>query len=216
MKQWTVLQQLVREQLVAVIRGNSPEQAEKTAAACIRGGIEALEVTFTIPEAEGVIRSLRRQYPEALVGAGTVLDTETARMAIAAGASFVVSPHGEEAIARMCHRYQVPYLPGCMTVKEMVSALEWGCSILKLFPGNAFGPSFIKSLKGPLPQAEFMPTGGVHVENVTQWLKYGAVAVGVGGELTRPAAGGDYGEVERRARALVEKVAAHRREVGHG
>ncbi|PTX58501.1 2-dehydro-3-deoxyphosphogluconate aldolase/(4S)-4-hydroxy-2-oxoglutarate aldolase [Melghirimyces profundicolus] len=214
MKQWRVLSQLVKERVVAVIRGETPEQAEAAAAACYRGGIRTLEVTFTVPEAERVIGNLRRRFPEALIGAGTVLDAETARMAISAGASFVVSPHPEETLARMCHRYQVPYLPGCMTVKEMVGALEWGCSILKLFPGNAFGPAFLRSLKGPLPQAEFMPTGGVNVENVTDWLQSGAVAVGIGGELIRPAENGDFEEVERRARELMARVKTDREEVG--
>ena len=108
---------------------------------------------------------------DAVLGAGTVLDAETARHAILYGAKFVVSPHFSEEVATVCNRYGIPYLPGCMTIREMVKALESGCDILKLFPANNFDPSFIKSVKGPLPHVQIMPTGGINASNMQEWLR---------------------------------------------
>lgn len=179
--------------VVAVVRAENEEQAEQISRACIEGGIPAIEVTFTVPGAESVIRSLKSKFTkeELIVGAGTVLDSETARIAILAGAEYVVSPAFDLETAKLCNRYQVAYMPGCMTLKEMITAMEAGADIIKVFPGNAFGPDFIKAIKGPLPQTVLMPTGGVSLDNVDQWIKNGCVAVGVGGELTAPAKTGD-------------------------
>lgn len=194
--------------VVAVVRAESEEQAEKISRACIEGGIPAIEVTFTVPGAESVIRSLKSKFTkeELIVGAGTVLDSETARIAILAGAEYVVSPAFDLETAKLCNRYQVAYMPGCMTLKEMITAMEAGADIIKVFPGNAFGPDFIKAIKGPLPQTVLMPTGGVSLDNVDQWIKNGCVAVGVGGELTAPAKTGDYAKITEIARQFVEKV----------
>ncbi|PTX61837.1 2-dehydro-3-deoxyphosphogluconate aldolase/(4S)-4-hydroxy-2-oxoglutarate aldolase [Melghirimyces profundicolus] len=167
MKQWRVLSQLVKERVVAVIRGETPEQAEAAAAACYRGGIRNLEVTFTVPEAERVIGNLRRRFPEALIGAGTVLDAETARGFLRGESSSGGDPGPD-----------VPSLSSALSPRmhdreRDGGGVGMGFSILKLFPGNAFGPAFLKSLKGPLPQAEFIPTGGVNLNNVTDWLQSG-------------------------------------------
>ena len=137
-----------------------------------------------------------------IIGAGTVLDSETARIAILAGAEYIVSPCFDEATAKLCNRYQVPYMAGCMTIGEIVRAMEAGVDIVKLFPGSAFGPDFIKAIKAPLPQANIMPTGGVSLENVDQWIKNGVIAVGAGGKL----ASGTSEEITATAKAFVAKV----------
>ena|SRR5690554_1928372 len=194
--------------VVAVIRANNSEEAIKISEACIEGGIPAIELTFTVPGAHDVIKTLNERFShdELILGAGTVLDSETARIAILNGATYIVSPHFNLETAKLCNRYQIPYMPGCLTITEMVTAMEAGCDIVKLFPGSSFGPSYVKAVKGPLPQANIMPTGGVSIDNVGEWIKNGVVAVGVGGELTRPAATGDYAKVAQNARDFVEAV----------
>ena len=200
------LQQLTEHRLAVVIRGKNEDEAVKTADACYRGGIRGLEVTFSVPGADNVIRRVKENYPEAVTGAGTVLDSETARIAILAGAEFIVSPSFDENTAKLCNRYQIPYLPGCMTVKEMVTALEYGVQIIKLFPGSSYSPDFIKNVKGPLPQVQMMPTGGVNLANVSDWFAHGAVMVGVGGEITKGAKSGDFEDVEKQASLFAEAV----------
>ena len=178
------LQRIHETGVVAVVRAENEEQAEKISRACMDGGISAIEVTFTVPGADRVITSLKNKFTEdeLVLGAGTVLDSETARIAILAGAQYIVSPCFDLETARLCNRYQIPYMPGCMTISEIVEAMEAGADVIKVFPGNAFGPDFIKAIKGPLPQATLMPTGGVSLDNVDQWIKNGCIAVGVGGE----------------------------------
>ena len=199
--------------VVAVVRANSIEEAEKISAACIEGGTSAIEVTFTVPGADKVIASLKEKFSEEelVVGAGTVLDSETARIAILAGAKYIVSPGFDLETAKLCNRYQIPYMPGCMTITEIIKAMEAGADVIKVFPGSAFGPSIIKDFKAPLPQAPIMPTGGVDLENVGKWIKNGCVAVGVGGKLTAGAKTGNYVEVTRMAKLFVEKVKEVRR-----
>lgn len=202
------LQKIHETGVVAVVRAENEEQAEKISRACIEGGIPAIEVTFTVPGADRVISALKEKFSkdELIVGAGTVLDSETARIAILAGAQYIVSPCFDLETAKLCNRYQVPYMPGCMTITEIVQAMEAGADVIKVFPGNAFGPDIIKAIKGPLPQATLMPTGGVSLDNVDQWIKNGCVAVGVGGELTAGAKTGNYELVTETAKAFVSKV----------
>ncbi|MEC0284293.1 bifunctional 4-hydroxy-2-oxoglutarate aldolase/2-dehydro-3-deoxy-phosphogluconate aldolase [Terribacillus saccharophilus] len=209
MRKAEVLAKLTDQAIVAVVRADSPEQAIQISDACIEGGLTGIEVTFTVKDADQVIKQLSAQYSENLdvvVGAGTVLDSTTARLAILAGASFIVSPTFDAETAKLCNLYQVPYLPGCMTIGEIKQAMEAGADIIKLFPGSAFGPSFIKAVKAPLPQANIMPTGGVDLENVGDWLKNGAVAVGVGGSLVAPASTGDYDKITSIAQQYIQKV----------
>jgi 2-dehydro-3-deoxyphosphogluconate aldolase/(4S)-4-hydroxy-2-oxoglutarate aldolase len=163
-----------------------------------------LEVTFTVPNATAAIADLAKRYASAqvAVGAGTVLDPETARAAILAGAQFVVSPGSDAATARLCRRYQVPYLPGAGTATEIIRALEDGADIVKVFPGEVLGPAFVKAVRGPLPHAPLMPTGGVSVETAGQWIGAGCVALGVGGELTK----GDPDAISARARQLLAAI----------
>jgi 2-dehydro-3-deoxyphosphogluconate aldolase/(4S)-4-hydroxy-2-oxoglutarate aldolase len=171
------------------------------------GGIDAIEITFTVPGAHKVIESLTAEFGDSLlVGAGTVLDSETARIAILAGAKYIVSPGFDADTARLCNRYQIPYMAGCMTITEMIRAMEAGVDLIKVFPGSAFGPSFVKAVLGPLPQAVLMPTGGVSLDNVDEWIKNGCIAVGVGGNLTK----GTSQEITQAAREYVEKIAAAR------
>jgi 2-dehydro-3-deoxyphosphogluconate aldolase / (4S)-4-hydroxy-2-oxoglutarate aldolase len=214
MKKLATLNKLTECGVVAVVRADSKEEAIKISEACVKGGIYGIEVTFTVQDADLVIKELTSFYQnssEVVVGAGTVLDATTARIAILAGAQYIVSPSFDEETAKLCNLYQIPYMPGCMTITEMKQALTAGVDIVKLFPGNAFGPDFIKAVKAPLPQVNIMPTGGVSLENVGQWIKNGCVAVGVGGNLVAPAKTGEFEKITEIAQAYVEQVQAARR-----
>ncbi|MDI6452497.1 bifunctional 2-keto-4-hydroxyglutarate aldolase/2-keto-3-deoxy-6-phosphogluconate aldolase [Peloplasma aerotolerans] len=203
-----VLKKITDVGVVAVIRAETSKQAIDIAKACIQGGLAAIEVTFTVPNALKVIEDLVKAIPqdELIIGAGTVLDSETARIAILAGAQYIVSPGFDLKTAQLCNRYQIPYMPGCLTITEMITAMEAGCDVVKLFPGSAFGPSYVKAVKGPLPQINIMPTGGVSLDNVKEWVSNGVVAVGVGSELTGPAKKGDFESVTQNAKAFVNAV----------
>ena len=194
--------------VVAVVRAKNAEEGLRIAEACAAAGIAALEITFTVPGTLDVIKKLSEAYNtgEIIVGAGTVMDSETARAAILAGAQYVVSPYLNKEVVTLCNRYQVACMPGAMTVKEVVACMESGADIVKIFPGELFGPQIIKAIKGPIPQARMMPTGGVSLDNVTEWIKAGAVAVGVGGSLTAGAGNGNYKAVTETGRQFVEKV----------
>lgn len=203
MRKYEVLQRIEEVGVVAVVRAENSEQAKKIALACMEGGIDSIEITFTVPGAHKVIESLTEEFGDRLlVGAGTVLDSETARVAILAGAKYIVSPGFDLETAKLCNRYQIPYMAGCMTITEMIKAMEAGVDVIKVFPGSAFGPSFIKAVLGPLPQAVLMPTGGVSIDNVDQWIKNGCIAVGVGGNLTK----GTSEEMTKAAKEFVAKV----------
>jgi len=203
-----VLGKVIESGLVAIVRTNSSDQAARIAEACARGGAAAIEITFTVPGATAVIEALAKQYgsDEILIGAGTVLDPETARIAILAGAQYIVSPSVSPETARLCNRYQIPYMPGAGTMREIIDAMECGADIVKLFPGETLGPAFVKAVKGPLPQASLMPTGGVAVDNVAEWIKAGAVAVGVGGSLTAGAQSGNFQQITDTAKQFIERI----------
>jgi 2-dehydro-3-deoxyphosphogluconate aldolase / (4S)-4-hydroxy-2-oxoglutarate aldolase len=212
MKRMELIGKIVESGVVAVIRAESKEQGIKITEAVKKGGIKALEVTMTVPGAVDIIKELAERYKDedVIIGAGTVLDPETARLCILAGAQYIVSPSLNVETVKLCNRYRIPVMPGVMTVKETLEALELGVEICKVFPGNAFGPSIISAFKGPIPQGNFMPTGGVSLENVKDWIKSGAVAVGTGGDLTKGAKTGDYDLVTETARKFVEAVRAAR------
>ena len=203
-----IIKRIMDDKLVAVVRAESKEQGLKIVDAVQKGGIKLIEVTMTVPGAVDIIASLAQAYKgkDVVIGAGTVLDSETARMCILAGAQFVVSPSFNAGTSTLCNRYRVPYLPGAMTVNEIVECLEHGADIIKLFPGNLYRPETIKDFKAPLPQANFMPTGGVSVDNIAQWVKAGAVAIGVGGSLTAGAKTGDYDAITREAQRFIEAL----------
>ncbi|MGO2892488.1 bifunctional 2-keto-4-hydroxyglutarate aldolase/2-keto-3-deoxy-6-phosphogluconate aldolase [Enterococcus devriesei] len=197
--------------VIAVVRGTSKEQGKKACEALLAGGMKGLEITFTLPKATEVIAELvsENNDVEVVIGAGTVLDVTTARLAILAGAEFIVSPTFDLATAELCNLYQIPYLPGCMTITEMKEALKAGVDIVKLFPGSAFGPAIISAFKAPLPQLNIMPTGGVNSENLTEWFNAGAVAVGVGGNLLAPAENNDFDQVTKNAQEYMTRYQAY-------
>lgn len=212
MKKMKLLQQIHDAGVVAVLRGDSPEEVIRMANKAIEGGIKVIEITMTIPFATEAITELSKSYSSAdpnadnyaIIGAGTVLDSETARLTILAGAEFVVSPSFNQETIMLCNRYRVPVMPGAVTVHDIVASLELGVDVVKLFPGNLYSPSVIPSLRGPLPQANIMPTGGVNLNNLSQWIQAGAFAVGIGSDLTKEAVeSGDFNLITEKARAYV-------------
>ena len=206
MKRQEVLKRITDAGVVAVVRGDSKEEALKIVEAVAKGGIKIMELTMTVPNPVDVIKEVAEKYKgtDIVVGAGTVLDSETARACILAGAEFIVSPSLDIDTLKLCNRYKIAVMPGVMTVKDAITAMEYGVDVVKVFPANLYGPSVIKSFKGPLPQGDFMPTGGVTVANIHEWVEAGAVAVGTGGDLTKGAKTGDFDLVEKTAKEFVE------------
>jgi 2-dehydro-3-deoxyphosphogluconate aldolase/(4S)-4-hydroxy-2-oxoglutarate aldolase len=211
---YEVLRRITDLGLVAVVRAETAEQAIQIADALLEGGCSAIEVTFTVPCAHRVIEAIAGNYKptELILGAGTVLDPETARIAILSGASYIVSPSLNADTLRLCNRYQVPVMPGAMTVREVIEAMEAGADIVKIFPGELFGPAIIKAIRGPLPNAPLMPTGGVDLKNVGDWIAAGAVAVGVGGNLTKGSKTNDFATITRAAGEFIAAIRAARTE----
>lgn len=194
--------------LVAVVRAEKAYDAIEIVEACIEGGCTTIELTLTVPFAHDVIEKLAKRYTknEIILGAGTVLDPESARIAMLSGAQFIVSPYLNLDTIKMCNRYRVPVMPGVMTITEAVKAMEAGCDIIKVFPGEILGPQFIKALKGPLPMAQAMPTGGVTVGNAHEWIKAGAVALGAGSSLTK----GTHDQIVTTTKAFIKNIVAAR------
>jgi 2-dehydro-3-deoxyphosphogluconate aldolase/(4S)-4-hydroxy-2-oxoglutarate aldolase len=195
--------------LLPVLRASSADQALALAAAIADGGITALEITMTVPGAMHVIRRLTAERPDLLIGAGTVLDPETARLCILEGARFIVSPALNLKTIEMCHRYSVAVLPGALTPTEIVNAWQAGADVVKVFPASAMGGAkYLSSLKAPLPQIEMVPTGGVSVTTAADFLHAGAFALGVGAELvdTRAIAAGHHTAITENARKYVTIV----------
>lgn len=206
-KKFEIINKITEAGLVVVVRAENSDEAKKITDACLKGGAAAIEITYTVPGATKVIEDLAKEYKnEIIIGAGTILDAETARIAILSGAQYVVSPYLSVDTLKLCNRYQIPCMPGVMTIEGVIQAMELGADILKIFPGEAFGPKIIKAIKGPLPQANMMPTGGVSIDNVAEWIKAGAVAVGAGGSLTAGAKTGDFDSITRLAAQFVSKI----------
>ncbi|MBP5694331.1 MAG: bifunctional 2-keto-4-hydroxyglutarate aldolase/2-keto-3-deoxy-6-phosphogluconate aldolase [Bacilli bacterium] len=202
-----VIKELLDCGVFAVIRANTVEEAKKLSFAASDGGIKGLEITFTVPGALDVIEALAKEKTDQfIVGAGTVLDAASARLAILKGAKFIVAPNFDKETCELCNLYGVPYIAGCFTLTEITRALKAGVEIIKVFPGSAVDPKFIKAIHGPLPQANVMPTGGVSLDNVKEWIKCGAVAVGTGSDLTAPAKTGNYAAVTAKAKEFVRLV----------
>ena len=199
--------------VVAVIRLRDPGKLRAVVDAIVAGGVRALEVTMTVPGAVELIRGLAPTLPEGfLLGAGTVIDAETARAVIDAGAQFVISPVFKREVIVACHERGVPVAPGCFTPTEILEAYEAGADIVKLFPATTLGPQYIKDVRAPLPQVKLMPTGGVSPENAGDWIRAGAVAVAAGSSLLDAAAidRGRFDVITANARRFVENVAAAR------
>lgn len=184
MEKAAVLMVLQEIGLVPVLRAESVEQALMLAGAIADGGVTVLEVTMTVPSAIQVMRKLTEQRPDILIGAGTVLDAETARMCILEGAQFVVSPALNLRTIEMCHRYSIAVLPGALTPTEVVNAWQAGADVVKVFPASALGGAkYLTALRGPLPQVKMIPTGGVSLATAKDFLEAGAFALGVGSDL---------------------------------
>ena len=203
------LQRVIDTGIVAILRAPSGDLLVDVGEALLAGGVDVLEVTFTVPQADQVLRQVaNRLGNRVLLGAGTVLDTETARIAMLAGAEFIVSPAVNLGVIEMCRRYDKLVMPGAMTPTEVLSAWQAGADIVKVFPCDALGPSYLKALHGPLPQVRLMPTGGVNLDTAAAFLKAGACALGVGSSLVEPkaVAAGDLKRIESLARQYVEVV----------
>ncbi|KZK08859.1 bifunctional 4-hydroxy-2-oxoglutarate aldolase/2-dehydro-3-deoxy-phosphogluconate aldolase [Lactococcus cremoris] len=197
MQRAELLNKVIESGVVSVVRAESGEKALKIVEAVVSGGITSIELTYSVPRANEVISDLVAKY------IGTVLDPTSARLAIVAGAQFIVSPSFNKEVAKICNLYQIPYVPGVLTPLEAQNALEYGSELIKLFPGDITGPKMIKDLKGPFPYINILPSGGVNVDNVADWFAAGAVAVSAGGGVTAPAATNDYGMVTENAKKFM-------------
>jgi 2-dehydro-3-deoxyphosphogluconate aldolase/(4S)-4-hydroxy-2-oxoglutarate aldolase len=203
------LQRVLDCGIVAVVRFSDPGPLVNVVKALADGGVTVAEVTFTVPGALDVIREAKRQLGDrVLLGAGTVLDPETARAAILAGAEFLVAPTVNLDVIRLCRRYDKLVMPGAFTPTEVLTAWEAGADVVKVFPADVVGPAFFKALRGPLPQVKLMPTGGVDLTTAAEFLKAGAVCLGVGSQLADPklVAAGDFAKITELAKQYVEVV----------
>ena len=178
------IQRVLHTGLVAIIRADSGEQLASVAEALYEGGIDVIEVTFTVPGVLDILSAVRQRLGNRiLLGAGTVLDAESARAALLAGAEFIVAPNVNPDVIRLCRRYSKVVMPGAFTPTEVVAAWEAGADIVKIFPAEVGGPAYLKALRGPLPQVRFLPTGGVNLETLPGFVRAGAAAVGLGSAL---------------------------------
>lgn len=212
-KKFNNLKKIADTGIVLIIRLDSEQEALAVAEAAVKGGIKALEITMSVPNALHVIQTLAEKYREegVLVGAGTILDAETARAAILAGAELLVSPQLNPEMIKMANRYQAVTISGAFTPTEVLETLEAGADIVKLFPAEVLGPQYVKSVVTPLSQAPIAPTGGVTPQNVHEWLQAGCIGVGVGSYITKAAQkDGDYSKVTAAAKEFLEAVAAAR------
>ena len=203
-KKIKTLTNLINEAFVLVLRTNTKDEGIETAKAAINGGCNIIEVTFTIPNADKVIEELIKDKNEdVVIGAGTVLDAETARIAILAGVEFIVSPSFDKETATLCNRYGIPYIPGCFTPREIKEARECGSDVIKLFPGSAFKPTIVKDLKAPIKGIAVMASGGVSFENMDEWFNNSCDIVSIGSaiiKLKEPA------KIEAETRKYIERV----------
>jgi len=203
------LQHILDAGIVAVVRSPDPTHLVEVIGALADGGITVAEVTFTVPNALEVLRQARQALGErVLLGAGTVLDPETAREALLAGAEFIVAPTLNAEVIRLCNRYSKVVMPGAFTPTEALAAWEAGADIVKIFPADVVGPEFFRAMRGPLPQIPLMPTGGVDLTTAAEFLKAGACCLGIGGQLVEPkaVAAGDFTRIRDLARQYVEIV----------
>ncbi len=208
-----LVDEIERAGIVAVIRMKEAEKVRAVVDALAEGGIRALEITMTVPGAVELIRQLAPTVPPGFIfGAGTVLNAETVARVVGAGARFIVSPVFRREVIEACQAHDVAAMPGCFTPTEILEAWDAGADIVKVFPATALGPGYLKDVHAPLPQVKLMPTGGVTVENAGDWIRAGAVAVGVGSSLldTNAIAAGDFGVLRTNAERMVRNVRAAR------
>ena len=210
-----VLTSLQESGVVAVIRADTIETAEKIIEAIVAGGITAIEVTMTVPNAFELIKKLDKKYQDSdvVLGAGSVTDVVSAKNSIDAGAKYIVGPTFDQEVVNICNEFQVPVIPGAMTPTEVVNAMKAGADIVKVFPATLFGPKIIKAIKGPIPHAPLLPTGGVNLDNVQDWFEAGASAVGVGSALSKGWKEGKFDQITEQAKEFKEKVALIKKEL---
>jgi 2-dehydro-3-deoxyphosphogluconate aldolase/(4S)-4-hydroxy-2-oxoglutarate aldolase len=202
-----------RTGVVAIMRASGSKQLIAAADAIKAGGVRAIEVTMTTPGALGVIEQAAAKYgDQVLFGAGSVIDAETARAAILAGAGFIVAPTLKLEVIALCNRYSIPVMPGCYTPTEMLAAWEAGADMVKLFPASVGGPALVKAIRAPLPQIEIVPVGGVNLDTAADFIRSGSAALGVGSSLVNQKVldAGDMAELTRRAKAFIEQVSVGR------
>nr|WP_309137305.1 bifunctional 4-hydroxy-2-oxoglutarate aldolase/2-dehydro-3-deoxy-phosphogluconate aldolase [Romboutsia lituseburensis] len=197
-----VLNKLIDCGVIAVIRAKNHEEAKGYINACSNGGIKAIELTYTIPNLCKLIKEVK-ENKDLLIGAGSVINGEMAKDAIKAGASYIVSPGFSDEVNDVCKENNILYLPGCMTVSEMMNALNKGNEMVKLFPGDTFGAKFVKAIKAPIPDVKIMPTGGVDINNIDKWFENGVSCVGVGSSLLNA---GSLEDIEKLAKEFIKKV----------
>lgn len=191
---------LEREKLIAIVREKSAEGAEKYARSLLEGGICLLEISVTTPGAFSVMRTMQASFPDALIGVGTIIDTDSAKRAAEAGAQFVIAPNMDEDVIRYLCAKKIPVLPGVASVTEIVRAVRAGARAVKLFPAGVYGTEFIRAVRAPLPDCKIVAVGGVSEQNAAEWFKAGAIAVGMGAKLVRK------GENVREAAARVSEM----------
>jgi 2-dehydro-3-deoxyphosphogluconate aldolase / (4S)-4-hydroxy-2-oxoglutarate aldolase len=211
------LQRVLDRGLVAIIRAPSGEQLANVARALYDGGIDVIEVTLTVPNALEILAQIRKDLgSRILLGAGTVLDPETTRAAILAGAEFIVSPVVNTDVIRLCRRYDKVVMPGAFTPTEILTAWEAGADVVKLFPAEVGGPAYLKAVRGPLPQVRLLPTGGINLDTLPDFIRAGACAIGLGSSLVEAQAlkTGDFGRIRDLAGRYVELLATTRSEKG--
>lgn len=200
-----ILKGIIKNKIVAVIRGDGREEANNIIEGAIKGGIKIIEVTYTNKDASEIIKNLVDKYDDVVIGAGSVLNIEIAKEAVKAGSQFIVGPNFDREVGQYCLENKVEYIPGCFTPTEVVNALNSGVKVIKLFPGEAVGPKYIKAIKAPIKDVRVMVTGGVNLENLEEWLESGADSVGIGSTLIS----GTNNEQEKiavNAKGFMEKV----------
>ena len=204
MKKMNVTKKMVECGALAIVRAKTIERACEIADGCIKGGITVMEMSYTLNNAGEIIKGLSEKYGDALcVGAGTVLDSETARHAILNGAQFIISPNYSEEVAKICNRYQIPYAPGCTSLTEAIDALTMGAAFIKAFPiSDFYGPKLVKVFKTPIPDMPILASGGITLENLHIWLENGVEVCGFGGLLTN----GTTEEIAENARKICEII----------
>ncbi len=203
-----IIEKIKQEKIISVVRYKDQEKIEKIVESIIEGGINLIEITMTIPNAIEIIKKLANKYKDSnvIIGAGTVVDFQIAKEAIDVGAQFVVSPILNKEIIKVCNELNIVTIPGIATPTEAYEAMKSGAEILKLFPSNIFKPNIIKTLKGPFPEIKLMPTGGINLDNMNEWIDNGAIALGIGGELLKGFNGDNYEEIINTVRLFRKKI----------
>ena len=203
-----VIQRIKDEKIIFVVRCEKEEKLERIIEASIKGGINLIEITMTVPNAIYIIEKLVKRYKgtDVVIGAGTVLDSETAKSVINVGANFIVSPIFNKDILITCDKLNTLAIPGIATPTEAFEAMQYGAKILKLFPSNVFNPNIIKTYRGPFPNINLLPTGGINLDNIKEWIENGAIGVGIGGELMKNFNDENYEEIIKIAKLFKERL----------